>query len=324
MGRGWYARPGRVGRESVGRIEAMIVFWLASVLFVMVLGLLFLVDRRMLQEGRARSRALVMDGVRLIAGAAMFLAVPAAEPRPLANIGLGLAAFALIAVPTSWMLAIGGLAPKWDLQRMQAEAAELMAYYPSPMPAEGAEAMRRVVRYVTRLRTAETAQLCDLLVARYDDWIGGSQRPLDLGRRSIRIYDLQRELYGDEVRPPEHEQQEATFRWRLYRIFNEMAECGVAEQTPEQKARFMNLIDELDSYRRDDTDSFVSGVQASAHAWLKPHRRRVPWQPSIGVGDMAPAVDEGRRQLWPRTSVFWGAILDETDRRELAPPRQTG
>ena len=94
---------------------------------------------------------------------------------------------------------------------------------------------------MSRLRTAETAQLCDLLVARYTDWIDGTQRPLDLGRRSIRIYDLQRELYGEEVRPPELEECEATFRWRLYRVFNEMAECGGAEQTPEQKARFLGL-----------------------------------------------------------------------------------
>lgn len=56
-------------------------------------------------------------------------------------------------------------------------------------------------------------------------------------------------------------------------------------------------------------------------AWLKT-RRRAPWQPAIGVGDLAPAVEEGPRQLWPRTSVFWGAILDETDRRELTLTRQ--
>lgn len=295
----------------------MIFFWLASILFVVVLAILFRTERMMLHEGRARSRALVMDGVRLAAVAAMFFALPAAQPRPLATVGLGLAAFAFIAVPSSWMLAIGGIDPKWELRRIQAEAAALMARYPSPMPADGADEMRRIVRYMSRLRTAETAQLCDLLVARYTDWIDGTQRPLDLGRRSIRIYDLQRELYGEEVRPPELEECEATFRWRLYRVFNEMAECGGAERTPEQKARFLGLTQELDAYRRDDTGSFIDGVQASARAWLK-SRRPERWQPSIGVGHLSPAVEEGTRQLWPRTSVFWGAILDETDRRELA------
>ena len=126
----------------------MIFFWLASVLFVIVLAILFRTERMMLHEGRARSRALVMDGVRLAAVAAMFFALPAAQPRPLATIGLGLAAFAFIAVPSSWMLAIGGIDPKWELRRIQAECAALMARYPSPMPPDGAAEMRRIVRYV--------------------------------------------------------------------------------------------------------------------------------------------------------------------------------
>ena len=58
----------------------MIFFWLASVLFVVVLAILFRTERMMLHEGRARSRALVMDGVRLAAVAAMFFALPAAQP----------------------------------------------------------------------------------------------------------------------------------------------------------------------------------------------------------------------------------------------------
>jgi hypothetical protein len=296
----------------------MIIFWVASVLFVVLLAALFRTERRALREGRAKSRALVMDGVRLAAVAAMFFALPAAQPRPLATIGLGLAAFAFIAIPSSWMLAIGGIDPKWELRRIQAEAADLMARYPSPMPPEGVAEMKRIIRYVSRLRTRQTSQLCDLLISRYNDWIVGSAKPLDLGRRSIRIYDLQRELYGEDVRQPELDEKEATFRWRLYRVFNEMAEYGVPGQTPEQKVRFLDLIHELDAYRRDDTASFIGGVQASAYAWLKMRKNRGQWQPAIGVGEIAPEVEEGRRQLWPRTSVFWGAILDENDRRELA------
>ena len=93
-----------------------------------------------------------------------------------------------------------------------------------------------------------------------------------MGRRSIRIYDLQRRaLRVTKFVHPSSKSAEATFRWRLYRVFNQMAECGVAEQTPEQKARFLRLIDELDSYRREDTASFIDGVQASARAWLKSH-----------------------------------------------------
>jgi hypothetical protein len=295
----------------------MIFFWAASVLFVILLAFLFRTERATLQEGRARRRALVFDGVRLAAVLAMFLALPAAQPRPLATIGLGLAAFCFIAIPSSWMLAIGGVDPKWELRRIQVQAAELMARYSSPMPDDGAEEMRLLIGYIRRLRTRETRELCDLLTARYADWIEGTQVPLALGRRSIRIYDLQREIYGDEVRMPELPEEEATFRWRLYRVFNEMVDCAPADQTPEQKQRFIELIRELDTYRREDTVSFIDGLQASAHAWLRARGYREAWQPAIGVPEAAPKVDEARRQLWPRTSVFWGAILDEADRREL-------
>jgi hypothetical protein len=302
----------------------MIVFWLASALFVAVLAALFRTERRKLRAGHARRRAVILDGLRLAGVAGMFLALPAAQPRPLASIGLDLVGFAIIAMPSSWILAIGGVDPKWELRRVQEEASALMGRYPSPMPVEGTASMRRLVRYVTQLRTSETAQLCDLLVARYNNWIDGTQRPLDLGRRSIRIYDLQREIYGEEVRSPEFGESEATFRWRLYRVFLEMTECGLAGQTVPQKVLFLDLIHELDSYRREDTASFIDGVQSSAYAWLKSPNPTDPWQPSIGVGDLEPLVDEGTRRLWPRTSVFWGAILDETDRRELATARQAG
>jgi hypothetical protein len=295
----------------------MIFFWLASVLFVVLLAFLFRTERMMLREDRARRRATVIDGVRLAAVAAMFFALPVAEPRPLATIGLGLAAFCFIAIPSSWMLAIGGVDPKWELKRIQADAADLMARYPSPMPHDGASEMSALIGYILRLRTRETTELCDLLIARYNDWIEGSQMPLSLGRRSIRIYDLQREMYGDDVRPPELTEQEATFRWRLYRVFNQMVECGTAQQTADQKKQFAALIRELDAYRRDDTVSFINGLQASAHSWIRARGHRGAWQPAIGVPDAAPKVEEARQELWPRTSIFWGAILDETDRREL-------
>ena len=296
----------------------MVFFRLASVLFVVVIAFLFHTERKMLQEGRARTRAMVMDGVRLAAVAAMFFALPVAEPRPLATIGLGLAAFAFVVVPSSWMLAIGGVDPKWELRRIQEEAAGLMTRYPSPMPEDGAEAMRDVVGAVNAQRTTQTAQLCDLLIARYEDWIAGSHRPLETCRRTIRIYELLRELYGEDIRPPELDEMEATFRWHLYRVYNEMTVCGVAEQTPEQRARFINRMRELESYRRADTDFFITGLQASARGWLTIRNGREPWPPTTEVGDVASAIDEGRRHLWPRTNVFWGAILDETDRRELA------
>ena len=300
----------------------MILFWVASGLFVILPAVLFRTERMALQASRARRRALILDGAGLTAALMLFVALPSAQPTPLAPIGFGVAAFAFIAIPTWWMLTVGGVDPKWELRRLETEAARLMTRYHSPMPPEGVARMRRIVADMARLRTTETAELCDLLIARYNDWIGGSHRPRDLGLRSIRIYDLQRQLFGEEVRPPELDEEEATFRWRLYRVFGEMVELWVAEQTPRQRSRFRELIRALDSFRRDDTVSFIEGVQSSARAWLRLHDRRAPWQAALAALAAAPAVDETRRRLWPRTSVFWGAVLDESDRRELAPIRQ--
>jgi hypothetical protein len=302
----------------------MVFFWLASILFLGLLALLFGVERKMLHEGRARRRALIIDAVRLTAVAAMFLALPVAEPRPLATIGLGLAAFAFVAVPTTWMLAIGGVDQKWELRRVQEEAARLMASYPSPMPADGAARLRRLTREVGRLGNAETEELCGLLSRRYKDWIDGSSEPLEMGRRAIRIYDLQRELYPDDVRPPELSEAEATFRWRLYRTVLAMAELGAAEQTPKQELRFRELVAGLDGYRRSDTSSFIGGIQTSARAWLKRTPPRTPWTPTSGLPKGKPTIDDMRPKLWPRTSIFWGAILDDDDRQALRQVREAG
>ena len=300
----------------------MTLFWIGSVVFAILLAVLFRAEREALAERRARRRAMLLDAGRLTAALLMFLALPIAEPRPLATIGLGLAAFAFVAVPTSWALNAGGIDPRWELRRLQVEGAELMARYHSPMPPEGAEKMRGVIADLDGARSAETAELCDLLAARYEDWIAGEYRPLEMGRRVIRIYDLQRRLFGDEVRPPDLSEAEATFRWRLYRVFAEMVDCGVAEPTARQEDRFSKLIRELESHRRHDTGVFIDGLRLSATVWQEAPGPRQAWQPAAPIrrgaaqGKRAPA-------LWPHTSVFWGAILDGADRIELQKMRRS-
>jgi hypothetical protein len=297
------------------------LFWVGSVVFAVLLAVLFRAEREALAEKRARRGAMILDAGRLTAALLMFLALPIAEPRPLATIGLGLAAFAFVAVPTSWALNAGGVDPRWELRRLQAEGAELMARYQSPMPPEGVEKMRAVIADLELARSIETAELCDLLADRYEDWIAGEYRPLDMGRRVIRIYDLQRQFFGDEVRPPELSEEEATFRWRLYRVFGEMVDCGVAEPTTRQRDRFSKLIRELESHRRHDTGAFIDGVRLSATVWQEAPGVRQAWQPAAPIRRGAA---QGKRNpaLWPRTSVFWGAILDGADRVELQKARR--
>jgi hypothetical protein len=292
------------------------LFWVSSVVFVVLLAALFRAEREALAEERARSRALLLDAGRLTAALLMFLALPLAEPRPLATIGLGLAVFAFVAVPTSWALSAGGVDPIWELRRLQAEGAELMTRYRSPMPPEGAEKMRQLIADLERTCSPETVELCSLLAARYQDWIAGEYRPLDLGRRVIRVYDLQRHLFGDEVRPPELSEEEATFRWRLYRVFAEMVDCATGQQTARQRDRFARLLRELDVYRRDDTAAFIDGVKLAATVWQEAPGPRQAWRPAVAIRRGA-AQGKRTAALWPRTSVFWGAILDGADRAEL-------
>jgi hypothetical protein len=296
-------------------------FWLGSILFAILLAALFTTERALLAEQRARRRAQVLDAARLTASLLMVLALPFAQPRPLATIALGLAAFAFIAVPSTWALNLGGVDPRWELRRLQAEGAALMRRFGSPMPPDGAAAMRELMADLERVRTEDTAELCDLLASRYEDWIAGSYRPLELGRRVIRIYDLERRLYGDELQPAPLPQDEATFRWRLYRVFGSLVESGQAEQTAQQAARFSGLIHELERYRRADTSDLIDGLEASASAWLELPAPRPAWSPDRAQRRGAVAGSAGE-PLWPATSVLWGAVLDESDRLELRRARE--
>jgi hypothetical protein len=293
-----------------------VLYWVTFVLFALMLAVLLAVEREALAEERARHRALMLDAGRLTAALLMFLALPQAEPRPLAPIGLGLAVFAFVAVPTSWALSAGGIDPVWELRRLQTEGAQLMSRYSSPTSPEGTEKMRAMIADLERARSEETAELCDLLAARYEDWIAGEYRPLDLGRRVIRIYDLQRHLFGDEVRLPELSEEEATFRWRLYRTFGELLDCAVPEQNTRQRERFARLLHDLETYRRDDTSAFIDGVRLSAMVWQDTPGTRQAWRPASAIRRGAA---QGKRSpaLWPTSSVFWGAILDAVDRAEL-------
>ncbi len=295
---------------------------IGSVIFGILLAGLFQVERRMLEEQRARRRAMILDAGRLVAAELMFLALPFAEPRPLATIGLGLAIFAFVVVPSSWAVNLGGIDPRWELRRLQTEGAELMERYPSPPPPEGAAQLEELMASLARVRSGETSELCDLLAARYRDWIAGSYVPLALGRRAIRIYDLQRRLYPDDTRAPRLSQDEATFRWRLYRVFGELVECG-AQGSAERQERWLRLLRDLDAYRRPHTGEFIDSLQASIRAWLKRPDPKAVWRPSPHHWRGA-AARGSSAPVWPDTSVFWGAILDESDRAQLRHSLATG
>jgi hypothetical protein len=299
------------------------LYWVAVAFFAVVMAALLAVEREALAEERARRRALLFDAARLTAALLMLLVLRVAEPRPLAPIGLGLAAFAFVVVPTSWALNAGGIDPIWEVRRLQGEGAELVSRYGSPMSPEGAEKMQGLIADLERACSSQTAELCTLLAARYRDWIAGEFRPLDLGRRVVRIYDLQRRLYGDEVRPPELSEEEATFRWRLYRVFGEMVDCAGAQQTARQRDRLARLMRELDAYHRDDTAAFIDSLRLSATVWQEAPGPRQPWRPPTAIRR---GSAQGRRTaaLWPRTSVFWGAILDGADLAELEKTTRGG
>ena len=296
------------------------MFWVVALALVGLFTLLFYVERLALVAAQARDRTIALSGLRYVLAMALFMTMPLTYTNWLLTFDVGLFVFALLILPTTLLIRIGGREPSRELRHLQREAASLMAAYASPPPAKPAAKMTKVIVRLQGLRTDETRELCSLLVSRYSDWLSGSSRLLDLGRRSIRVYEIDRELYGDEIRPPEHDQQEATFRWRLYRIFGAMVDAGAEGKTPAARERFKELLAELAHYRRDDTADFIDSLKSSAETWLK-SRRQGPWQPGIGV-KVNGTIEEAQRRLWPSASVFWGAILDEEDRRELAPARR--
>jgi hypothetical protein len=291
------------------------------VVLVVSLGGLWLAELPDLRKAHARRRVAVLNAVRLAAAAALLVVlVWVVNPRTLAGAAVGAICAALVLTPVGWVVRVGGIEPEWELRRLILTAGDLSRRYESPRPPKAIAEMRRLVSQMYARRTPATSELVALRAVDLEDWINGTYRPIDLGRRSIRIYEIERELYGTAAGKPENAPDDATFLWQLYRAFGEMIDWGSAEPSEEQRATFERLTEALSRYRRSDTSSFIDATQESARAWLSSGWSNATWPPAGGIPDLGPAVESAFRALWPTVKVFWGAELSEDDRRELAIP----
>jgi hypothetical protein len=251
-----------------------------------------------------------------------WLLIPAAEadpgPERVATI-VGLAGLigAVILVPVRWFLRLGGREPTWELRRARVEVAQIsnrVRRNPSSVPVER---IQDAIARLAILRTSATAELCDLLSAELSDFITRSESWNEAGRRSIRIDELCRSIWPDDMPPPDFDFQESTFRWHLYRTFGRMMELATAEPTSASRHAFEQARDSLAQFRRDSTFRFLDAVQQSADRWLASPATGRPWIESFEFQALGPDGLSEVKRIWGREAAMWGARLDGDDLRAL-------
>jgi hypothetical protein len=284
---------------------------------------LFIAESQSLSEGHARIRTQLLNAARWAFVIALdWVLIPAALSQPgperaATIIGLMVLIGALILVPLGWLIRMGGRRGNWELRRVKLEVARLSNRVRHGRGSVSQARLEEAVDRVRYLRTPATAELCDLMVAELNDLIAGQESWNEGGRRSIRIDELARELWSEEMPPPDNDPSEATFRWYIYRTFGRMMEIGGGEPTPEAQAEFRKLMDTLEECRRPDTNTLLDAVQRSAEAWIANPAAGRPWIASYDFEELGPAGLEEIRWIWGREAAMWGAHLDEDDLRAL-------
>jgi hypothetical protein len=289
-----------------------IVFWLSIVGALVAVTGAWAFEARDFARLHARRRTAVLNAARLTACALVFWAALWIVPRSIVTAVLVAIEGALVYFPERWLIRLGGLEPRWQLRALQDAAGELANRYPAvPRPPEFAEPMARLISRMKAIQAHELAEMRDLLIADFAESISSVHHFPDLGLRAVRIHQLEAELFGPEARRAEFEPDEATFRWRLYRHLGDMIDCGSAARDLEHLVRLRELIDELEQYRRQDTEALIDAVASSAREWLA-CQAPGPWPPT-SFRDIGLAIDRGYAELWSSKRVFWGAELDDRD-----------
>jgi hypothetical protein len=220
---------------------------------------------------------------------------------------------ALMLLPLRWFVRLGGRGPTWELRRAKVEVAWLANKIRRHPGSVSSSRLQQSIDRVEALRTIQTSELCDLLIAEIDDLMAGTESWNEAGRRSIRIDSLSRKLWPGEMPPPDFDSAEATFRWKLYRTLGEMIEVGLQDPTPQSRAHFRKLMLSLEEFRREDTEAFIDDVEDSASIWLATRPAQPPWIASFDFGALGPKGLEEVRRIWGRDASLWGALLDDGD-----------
>lgn len=283
----------------------------------------FFAEGDSLAEGHARTRTQFLNAARwAVVIALTWSLIPAAADsstqRGPTILGLALLIGATMLVPLRWFVRLGGLDPAWELRRSKIEVAQLATKIRRRRGSVSTVSLRDAIARIESLRSAATCQLCDLLVAQLNDLIVGAEAWNESGRRSIRIDEISRELWPDDMPPPDFDRDEATFRWHLYRTFGSMIELGLAKLSRSSLDEFGRLRVSLEEFRRDDTFRFIDAVRQSADRWLAVPEPRGPWIASFEFEALGPDGLAEVRKIWGRDAAMWGARLDDDDRVAIA------
>ncbi len=292
--------------------------WLL-VLCAGVLAIQWLIEFGDLRRLHARPWTYMANAVRL-GGCITMLGVAVLVPDPLSvRVAASAAAVALFLIPLRLVVRAGGVESVREIYGWYVAAARLKDKGNAPLPADDELELRQIRSRLRAVRDPRLTEWIDLMVANVDDWIRVTYWPLGLGLRLIRLHELDVELLGTDAPRAELSSDEATFRWRLFRVFARMRDCGGATRTAETEDYFRSLSRQLDGFRRPDTESFIDAVQGSARSWLSEGSPGSgPWGQLEGISALGPAADAAYWSIWPYLQVMWGAELDEEDRALLA------
>lgn len=280
----------------------------------------FVIEGESLNAAHARIRTQVLNAGRwgLVIALSWVLIPVALTGRPEERVPtiIGLATFtgALMLAPLRWLVRIGGRERNWELRRVKLEATRLANQVRRDPSSVSEVRIKDTIARVEALRTPDVSELCDLIVAELNDMLAGSESWNEAGRRAIRIDELSRGLWPSDVPPPDHDPDEATFRWKMYRTFGQLMEIGVLDISPDSRREFQTLLTSLDEFRRPDTSAFIEDVQKSAHRWLTRTAARKPWIDSFDFKALGPNGLSEVRDIWGRDASMWGARLEDSDR----------
>jgi hypothetical protein len=284
---------------------------------------MFLAEWDRLDELRASRIARILTSMRwalvfALAWAllAMTWMAPAGQ-RVSTIIGVAALIAALMLVPVEWFIQLAGRDARWELRRVKIESGRLANRIRTDRDPAAMERLEPAIDQIERLRTPETAELCDLLIAELSDLRAGSESWTQAGRRTIRIDELSRQLWPGVVRPPDFDTEEATFRWRMYRTFGQMMDIGVMDLSPRSRKDFKSLVHTLGEFRRPDTEAFIDQAQASADRWLARRSSRKSGSQAFGLEVLGPEGRDEMKRIWGRDAALWGAQLEEDDLRAL-------
>jgi len=282
----------------------------------------FLLESDGLAQIHARVRTQILNATRWAFVIALtWLLIPAtfsqaSTDRPVVIVGMvGLAAM-LILIPVKWLVRIGGREHIWELRSARLEVAKLanrVRREPGSIPDD------RIVQTIARvrsLRTTGSREFCDLMLAELEDLRARAESWNEAGRRSIRMDELSRQMWPQDVPPPDCDPDEATYRWRFYRTFGRLMEIGSADRSMDSDNEFQLLLASLDEFRRPDTKALIADIRRSGNRWLKTPTSR-SWIDGFDFTALGPNGPAEVRELWGRDAALWGARLDEADVRAI-------